>query len=50
MSCSVSDNSDILKFAIYLMDNYVMNYALFSPHVWTESSNSMLRTTNLFIN
>ncbi|KAE9534405.1 hypothetical protein AGLY_008495 [Aphis glycines] len=46
MSCRVSNNSDILKFAIYLMDNYVMNYALFPPRVRAELSNSMLRTTN----
>jgi hypothetical protein len=29
MSCNVSNNSEVLKFATYLMDNYVMNYAVF---------------------
>lgn len=46
MSCDVSNNFEVLKFATYLMDNYVMNYALFPPRLWAESSNSMLRTTN----
>ena len=46
MSCDVSNNFEVLKFATYLMDNYIMNYALFLPRVWAESSNSMLRITN----
>jgi len=46
MSCDVSNNSEVLKFATYLMDNHVTNYSLFPPRAWAESSNSMLRTTN----
>jgi len=46
MSCDDSNNFEVLKFDTYLMDNYVMNYALFLPRVWAESSNSILRTTN----
>lgn len=49
MFCDASNNSDDIRFATYLVDNNIMKYALFSPRVWAESSNSILCITNIVV-
>jgi len=37
MSCDISNNSKVLKYATYLMDNYVMIYVLYFFHVFGQN-------------
>lgn len=36
----------VTKFADYLVNTYIDENSLFPPHIWTEHSSSLERTTN----
>jgi hypothetical protein len=40
------NNSGIVQFSDYIVDNYISEEALFLPHIWASASNVSYRTTN----
>jgi hypothetical protein len=40
------NNSGIVQFSDYIIDNYISEEALFLPHIWPSASNVSYRTTN----
>uniref|UniRef100_A0A8D8UTE6 MULE domain-containing protein n=1 Tax=Cacopsylla melanoneura TaxID=428564 RepID=A0A8D8UTE6_9HEMI len=46
MSIQAAENSAVVQFCDYVLDNYIDVHSNFPPHIWAEFSCNISRTTN----